>query len=124
MRVATSTITVGSDILRCVLLPGAGSVSADDASPQPSGAEVTGQIMLMQGTYLYSAVGQQAIRQSTSALGKLTRLKASLLYRLCRLYRLCLRRNLCSWIRSRPSPMCAGGFAWYPCDFLASDSEQ
>ncbi len=32
---------------------------------------VTGQIVLTQGTYLYTAIGQQAMRQDASALGKL-----------------------------------------------------
>ncbi|CAL5224750.1 g7485 [Coccomyxa viridis] len=48
---------------------GAGSVSADSSAPQGGGAMVTGQIVLTQGTYLYTAIGQQAMRQDASALG-------------------------------------------------------
>ena len=49
-------------IMREIAIPGAGAVAAyyytSNLSP-PSGARVSGQILLTQGTYLYSAVGQQ-----------------------------------------------------------------
>ena len=44
-------------------MPGAGTTvgSADTLRNPPSGARVTGQVALTQGTYLYIAVGQQAL---------------------------------------------------------------
>lgn len=49
--------------MRDVAIPGAGTTAADfntDTNP-PSGARVSGQITLIQGNYLYSAIGQQSV---------------------------------------------------------------
>ena len=49
-----------------VVMPGAGSTSLVAPNAPPSGARVTGQIRLTQGTYLYNAVGQQSTPQTAS----------------------------------------------------------